>query len=131
MKLARVLVAALVLTIGGPRAVQADGWFSNAFSSTKSSTTQKPPPWVKTTKPPSALERLSTGTKNFFSGIGAALTPKKTAPKSSTMADSPWIRAQTASKPPQKSSWSLFGSAAEPKKPKSPADFLSMKRLDP
>jgi hypothetical protein len=82
------------------------------------------------TKPqPSLLNKMSTGTKKFFTGVGDTLTFKKTSKKTTVTPTNPWI------KPPKeepKTSWlpSLF-SQEEPKKKNSPSEWLDQKRLDP
>jgi hypothetical protein len=82
------------------------------------------------TKPqPSLLNKMSTGTKKFFTGVGDALTFKKTESKKTVTPTNPWI------KPPKeepKTSWlpSMF-QKEEPKKKTSPSEWLDQKRLDP
>jgi hypothetical protein len=82
------------------------------------------------TKPqPSLLNKMSTGTKKFFTGVGDTLTFKKTSKKTTVTPTNPWF------KPPKeepKNSWlpSMF-QKEEPKKPTSPSDWLDQKRLDP
>jgi hypothetical protein len=89
-------------------------------------------------KPPSAWDKLSTGTKNFFGKMGETVGLKKPAAKST---HSGWAAGNTATKTTQNtktataatkksSSWNLFGKS-EPKKPQSPSDFLAQPRNDP
>jgi hypothetical protein len=134
MKTVRLALAGIVLaSLVGSQAVQADGWsLANMFSTTTTKTEPAPkkpnPKYSK--QPPSALEKVGTGTKNFFSGIGDTLTGKKTAPKKPVNSYSSLVR--KPSKPAQKtsSSWNPFH-REEPKPPQSLKDFMGMQRLDP
>ena len=93
-------------------------------------TNVKKTPLAQTKPQPSLINKMTTGTKKFFTGVGNALTFKKTTTKTTTVnPTNPWI------KPPKeepKSSWlpSVF-QKEEPKKPSSPSEWLDQKRLDP
>ncbi|MGD0383616.1 MAG: hypothetical protein ABSA77_08855 [Thermoguttaceae bacterium] len=93
-------------------------------------TNTKKPPFVQSKPKPSVLNKMTTGTKKFFSGIGNALTLKKSSSqKTTTTPTNPWI------KPPKeesKPSWlaSIFHKE-EPKKPSNPSEWLQQPRLDP
>ena len=93
-------------------------------------TDAKKNPLVQNKPQPSMLNKMTTGTKKFFTGVGDAMTFKKSAPKKTTITPTnPWI------KPPKeqpKTSWlpSMFHKE-EPKKPSSPSEWLDQKRMDP
>lgn len=105
----------------------ADGWWS---SSTQNAQTKKP---ASQPTQPTALDKLGTGMKNFANKTGEALSLKKPAPKKTTLNPYQSSRLKTSSsKPQQQSSW--FGSLfkrEEPKKPRTPSEWLELKRLDP
>jgi hypothetical protein len=87
-------------------------------------------------KDPSMIEKVETGTKNFFTGIGDTLTGKKkpaTAPKpSSTASAVGWKSTPQTKQPakqPEKQSWltSMF-KGKEPEKAKTPSEWIAGQR---
>jgi hypothetical protein len=91
-------------------------------------TESKSNPLVQNTDKPSVLDKMTAGTKKFISGVGNALTFKKTAPPKTTgYPVNPYV------KPPkeEKSSWftSIFHKE-EPKKNKSPSEWMQQPRVD-
>jgi hypothetical protein len=100
---------------------------SSLFSGSSSPAAESAPPVKK--PEPSAWQKLNGGTKKFFSGVGNALTVKKTPPKKpAPFPYNPWF------KPPKeepKPNWftRLFESKKE--KPKQPSDWINQPRLNP
>jgi hypothetical protein len=108
----------------------ADGWSApKLFPESKTETKKTPPKQIK--NQPSALDKMTSGTKKFFSNVGSALGLKKSPPpKKTTMPTNPYI------KPPkqdvEKASWlSPILPSEEPKQPKKPSDWMQQKRIDP
>ncbi len=92
--------------------------------------TRKKSPLVQNKPQPSVLNKMTTGTKKFFTGVGNALTFKKPAPKKTTITPTnAWIKPPKEEPKPSLIS-SLFHKE-EPKKPSSPSEWLDQKRLDP
>jgi hypothetical protein len=89
----------------------------------------KKTPLVQPKPQPSALSKVTTGTKKFFTGVGDALSLKKTQTKKTTASPTnPWF------KPPKeepKPSWfsSMF-QKEEPKKTGNPGEWISQPRLE-
>lgn len=131
VRIARIFAFALVfnLLLGVLPAIGDGLSMPKLFSESKTETKKVP---SKPSKPqPSALNKMTTGTKKFFSNIGNTLSFKKSAPKKqSTTPTNPWIKPSKEEAP--KSSWltSMF-SPEEPKKPNNPSEWLEQKRLDP
>ncbi len=55
-------------------------------------TNAKKTPLAQTKPQPSLLNKMSTGTKKFFTGVGDALTFKKTESKKTVTPTNPWIK---------------------------------------
>jgi hypothetical protein len=130
IRIARIFMLALAFNFFfGIRAVIGDG-SSPPNLSPDGQTNAKKKPLAQNKPQPSMLNKMTTGTKKFFTGVGDALTLKKPAPKKTTVTPTnSWI------KPPKeepKPSWfsSMFRKE-EPKKPSSPSEWLDQKRLDP
>jgi hypothetical protein len=128
-RIAGIIMLALAFTFFiGILPAMADGTSTSNLSPNVQANVKKPPLAQKQPQP-SMLNKMTTGTKKFFTGVGDALTFKKTSTKKTVTPTNPWI------KPPKeepKSSW--FPSLAqkeEPKKPSSPSEWLDQKRLDP
>jgi hypothetical protein len=130
IRIARISVVVLVfgLLIGARPAIGDGGLLPKLFPDSKTETKKAPP---KPTKPqPSALNKMTTGTKKFFSNVGDTLTFKKSAPpKQSTTPTNPWIK--PAKEEPKPSWFSSMFAKEEPKKAKTPSQWLEQKRLDP
>jgi hypothetical protein len=110
------------------RPVSGDGQSTSGFLSTSSSPTVQPSPWAKKSEP-SVWQKMNSGTKKFFSGVGNALTFKKSPPKKSpALPYNTWIK---PAKEEPKPNWfaSLFEKKKE--KPKSPSDWINQKRPNP
>jgi hypothetical protein len=129
IRIARILMLALAFHfLFVIRPAMGDGSSSPNLSPDGQTNTKKTT--LAQTKPePSLLNKMSTGTKKIFTGVGDALTFKKTSKKSTVTPTNPWI------KPPKeepKPSWfsSIFPKE-EPKKKTSPSEWLDQKRLDP
>jgi hypothetical protein len=91
-------------------------------------TDAKDNPLVQNSNKPSALDKMTTGTKKFFSGVGNALTFKKTTPPKTTgYPVNPYV------KPPkeEKNSWftSIFHKE-EPREKKSPSQWIQQPRVE-
>ena len=76
---------------------------------------------------PSVINKVTTGTKKFFTNVGDTLTLKKSQSKKTTTPTNPWF------KPPKeepKPSWlsSMFHKE-EPKKSSNPGEWISQPRL--
>jgi hypothetical protein len=131
----RTAFVALLVVLLAALVAQAEGWsilhpFSG--SSTTSDAPKRPKPVPRTTiaakQEPSALQKLGTGTKNFFTGIGAALTPKKTPSKKPDPYKTSYFNPnQAAAKKSSSSSWNPFHREEKPKK-QTVNDFMSLKR---
>jgi len=135
VRIARILSACVMLVLlADVRPAVCEGWsLPNPFASKTDTTTKKSVTKVTKTakKEPSALEKASTGTKNFFSKTGETLGLKKPEPKKPISA-SPKPRVVQSPNKPESKSWvgSLF-KPEEPAKPKTVSDWMDNKRLDP
>ena len=142
MKIARLLAASLVLVllIGG-LAVRADWSLLHPFSSgttdskpaTKPAPQWKPTPPAKPAQPPSTVQKMTSGTKNFFTGVGNTLTGKKTpakkpSPYTMSSGNNTTVGAAAKSKQSSTSSWSLFHKEEKKKQPQTLSDFVGMPR---
>jgi hypothetical protein len=119
---------------------KAIGYKPTAPSSSKTAGSEKPHEGQQTTysaplaasdasDDPSALEKLSSGTKGFFSRAGEALTPtKSTAASKSTWGSS---SQQAKKKKPKKPSAFYTWLHPEPKQPRTLKEWMSQDRLDP
>ena len=132
-RIARMLPAGIaLLALAGVRPPECQAWsLLHPFSSdttTQTAPPQPPPKPVK--KEPSMLQKMGTGTKNFFNRAGEAVGLKKPEPKEPQYAR---IVPPTLVPPkkPESKSWmsSMFGSN-EPEKPKNVSDWLGNDRLD-
>ena len=136
-KIARIAVAGLMLVLlAAVWPAQCDGWsLPNPFASDKDKTETKAKKSVlkPAKKPPSTLDKIGTGTKNFFTGVGNTLTGKKTDPKkaSSKPYATPQSPVSKTQKKDESKSWfgSLFKSE-EPKPAKTIDGFMSLPRSD-
>jgi hypothetical protein len=135
VRITRVLSASVILALlVNVMPAVCDGWsLSNPFSSDTKTQALKQTAPKPVKKEPSALEKLGTGTKNFFSKTGEALGLKKPEPKKPLYATAV-ARPQTipSSKKTETKSWlpSMF-QPEEPKKPKTVSEWIGNKRLDP
>jgi len=138
-KIARIAVAGLMLVLlAAVRPAQCDGWsLPNPFASDKGKTETKAKAKKSVLKPakkpPSTLDKIGTGTKNFFTGVGNTLTGKKAEPKKAS--SKPYANSQSPGSKTQKKdeSKSWFGSlfkSEEPKPAKSIDGFMSLPRSD-
>jgi hypothetical protein len=128
VRIARLIAFGLVLNLlVGVGPVIGNGWSPPDSKSETNKVSSK-----SSNSQPSTLSRMTTGTKNFFSGIGNALTFKKSPPPTaSNNYYNPYVK--KPKEEPPKPSWftSMFSSKEEPKKPTSPSEFLKQKRVDP
>ena len=124
MKIARILSAVGVLTlviVAGPATAE-EGWLGKLNPLAKKQTHSTPASRKHNVRKaePSALDKLSSGTKKFFTGTRDALTGKKpAAQRKSTNQYTPWngtSQAPRQASSQKKKSWldSLF----RPEKPK-------------
>jgi hypothetical protein len=131
MKVIRVFAAAAFLASWmGVESAPAAGWSLadlNPFAQEPARKAAKPK-----SAEPSALKKLDTQTKQFFSKTKDALSLKKPEPKSTVRPRSPWVRDPRNRQAPKKQSWlgSLFH-REEPKPPQTLDDWMSLKRMDP
>jgi hypothetical protein len=137
-RIARIAVAGLMLVLlAAERPAPCYGWsLPNPFASDKDKTVAKAKkPVVKPAKkPPSTLDKIGVGTKNFFTGVGNTLTGKKAEPKKDPSKQyayptSPGFKAQR--KTDASKSWlPSWLRPEEPKPPKNIDDFMSLPRSD-
>jgi hypothetical protein len=109
-----------------------EGWsLPNPFSS-EPTTKPKKPVLKAAKKEPSALDKIGTGTKNFFNKTGETLGLKKPTPKKPQYATAkpPVIQSQ---KKEESNSWlGSWFKPEEPQKPKTVGEWMANgKRLDP
>jgi hypothetical protein len=134
VRIARILSASLVLALlADVRPAKCDGWsLANPFSSSTKTTEVKRKPAPKaTTKDPSVLQKLGTGTKNFFNKTGEAIGLKKPEAKKSHYATAtPKPRNIQPVKKESKSWLPSFMQPEEPKKPKNVSEWLAQPRQD-
>jgi hypothetical protein len=133
MKVARIVSASIIIVLTVVvcgQVVQADGWSLANMFTTKSDTTPKKTPPKPATKTPSAMEKMGTGTKKFFGGIGDTLSGKKTATHKTTTHPSVTMLPSKPAKKTTTSSWNPF-KREEPKQPRSLKDFVGMPRPEP
>jgi len=134
MTVARILPWCVVLALlaGGQR-VSADG-LSLANLSPSAKATETTPCASKTSKKePSTLEKLSTGTKSFFTQVGDTLTlKKKPAPKKTISPFASATKHNSTSKQTPKKSWlsSLFQREQPKKQNMTPTDWIGQQRMD-
>lgn len=131
IRIAHIFALALVFDLLlGVRPAIGEGLLLPKSISECKTETQKTLPKTSQSQP-STLDKLSAGTKKFFSNVGNVLSFKKSSsPKKTTTPTNPWIK--PAKNEPAKPSWltSIFYKE-EPKKPKTPSEWLEQKRLDP
>jgi len=85
----------------------------------------------KTTKQPSPLQRLDTGTKKFFAQVCDVLTFKKPLVKREPPGRSSWMRQPEKKQPEKKPFWSSWYAREEPTPPRSLREFMRLPRSDP
>jgi hypothetical protein len=134
VRISRILPAVVMLVLlADARLALCEGWsLPNPFSS-ESTPDAKKKTAFKTTKEPSAWEKASTGTKNFFSKTGETLGLKKREAKKTLYANPAPRVVQPPAKKQESKSWldSLF-KPEEPKKPKNVGEWMeNNKRMDP
>ena len=138
VRIARVLSACMAMAVLAgvcPTVCQSWSLLSPLSSDTKAdpkTDTSRPISRV-VQKQPSTLDKVGTGTKNFFNKTGETLGLKKPEPKRPlyAVARPPTI---LPPKKPESKSWLSSLSpykAAEPEKPKTVKDWMANKRLDP
>ena len=124
-RIARILSLALIFgLLFGIRPAIADGLsLPKLFPDNKTETKKVS---MKQKTQPSMLDKMTTGTKKFFTNVGDTLTFKKTTPpKQAAMPSNPYF------KPPkeEKSSW-FSSTKEEPKTKKTPSDWVGQPRLE-
>ena len=133
-RIVRVLSASVaVALLAGAIPTVCEGWsLLSPFSSDTKPDPRRPISMVAQ-KQPSTMDKVGTGTKNFFNKTGETLGLKKPDPKRPLYA----VARPPTILPPKKteskswvSSLSPFKSS-EPEKPKTVRDWMSNKRLDP
>jgi len=137
-RITRIAVAGLMLILlADARPALCDGWsLPNPFASDKDKTeakAKKPAP-KPAKKPPSTLDKIGAGTKNFFTGVGNTLTGKKSDPKKDpskpyTNPQSPASKAQPKSDA-SKSWLPSWLRPEEPKPPKTVKEWMDQPRSD-
>lgn len=131
VRIARITALALIWTLlAGARPASGEGWsLPKLFPESKTERKKVPPKPGK--HQPSTLDKMTAGTKRFFTDMGNTLSFKRSEPpKKTTTPYNPWIKPPKHE--PSKPSWltSLFYKE-EPKKPKTPSEWLEQERLDP
>lgn len=76
---------------------------------------------------PSTWDKMTTGTKKFFSSTGSALGLTKPAPQKKVSHPNPYTRAKKTEK---KSWWDSWFGPKDPPPPKSMSDFMKLERPD-
>jgi hypothetical protein len=129
-RIARIFTLVLLFDLFlGVRPAIGEGWLlPKIFTESKTETKKAPPKPSK--HQPSALDKFTAGSKKFFTDVGDTLTFKHSSSQKRTTPTNPWIK--PPKKEPTKPSWltSLFYKE-EPKKPKTPSEWLEQPRLDP
>ncbi len=132
-KIARMLPAGVALVVlAGARPPECAAWsLWHPFSSESAGETTAPQPPVKPVKKePSALEKVGTGTKNFFNRAGEAVGLKKPEPKKPEYARVvPPTLVPPKKEPPKSWIATMFG-PEQPEKPKTVSEWLGNDRLD-
>jgi hypothetical protein len=125
-----VSFAAVLILFAGLRPAISEGWsLLNPFASESKTETKKKSYTKVTKKEPSVLDKLGTGTKNFFDKTGETLGLKKPEPKKIQYA-SPKPHAQAMKKAPAKSWLPPMFPPEEPKKPTTVTDWMGQPRQD-
>jgi hypothetical protein len=106
------------------------GWTLNPFSSSGNTTKKKTQITKVTKSEPSTLQKMGTGTKNFFDRTGETLGLKKPAPKKYTYANPQPLQVQGKKTAPSKSWLSSMFEPEEPKKPKTVTEWMGQPRRD-
>ena len=116
-----------VLLLLGALAAQTEGGWFDGGSSTEGT---NPRPGTNLGRPaakkePSGWEKLGSGTKKFFTGIGDTLSPSKK-PTTTQTAINPYASAMKGPPKPEKKSWfsQMFG-PKEPDRPRNPSEWMS------
>jgi hypothetical protein len=132
VRIASILPATLILLmLADVRPARCDGWNPFASSDANTITTHKPATKV-TKKEPSTLDKVGTGTKNFFNKTGETLGLKKPEPKKPSIAFAKPPRLASKKKTESTSWLPSFLKPEEPKKPKTVEDWMSRNtRVDP
>ena len=131
------MIGLVLVLLADVRPALCDGWsLPNPFASDKDKTKAKAkkPVAKPVKKPPSALDKIGAGTKNFFTSVGDTLTGKKSEPKKDPSKQyaypkSPGSKAQ----PKNDASKSWLPSWLRPEEPKPPKnidDFMGLPRSD-
>ena len=135
VRIARILSASVILVLlADGRPAVCEGWsLPNPFSSESKTEPKSKKPVLKTAKKqPSALEKMSTGTKNFFNKTGETLGLKKPEPKKPGYAVAKAPPIQPRKKADSKSWLGSVFQSEEPKKDKTVPEWMdNNKRLDP
>lgn len=118
-----LLVAALLIGVTHATPSVCVGWSLNPFASNDKQTTRSYYPTSATKKAPSALDKLTTGTKNFVNKTGETLGLKKKPPKAPAPQFA-YAKPRTIQPPAKQSkSWYSFLSPEE-KRPKKVEDWM-------
>jgi hypothetical protein len=130
LKLTRtVLIGAILAAYAGARPAVCEAWsLFHPFSSDDQAA--KKPVARSVQKPPSAWDKVTTGTKNFFSKTGEAVGLKKPEPKK-PVPQCAYVRPQVIQKKkPESKSW--FSSWFKPEEPEKRTDVVGwMKSTQP
>lgn len=124
LRIAGILSVSLMLVLlANVRPAVCEGWaLPNPFASETKTKAKKP----------SALDKVATGTKTFFSQTAETLGLKKSKPKKRTPLYAHPVRPSI--QPRQKESKSWFGwlsQSEEPKRDQTVTEWMSKDRLDP
>jgi hypothetical protein len=115
---ARVAALAILGLLGHISSVYGDGWWPFSSQETKKNAEAKRVVAKPTPTQPSVLDKIGSGTKNFFTGVGNAVTGKKPAAPKGPPPDRVAYPANPLTKPDKDASSSWFGSWASPKEEK-------------
>ena len=128
-RLAKTFSAGLMVAVlAGAWPAESAGWpLPNplSFTTKKEAKSKKP---VK--KEPSALDKISTGTKKFFGQVGETLGLKKPKPRKPTVAY-PRLPDIQPQKKESKSWLPPWLRPQEPQRPRTVSDWIEKERLDP
>jgi hypothetical protein len=134
MRIAQItLIAVMLVTLVGVQPALCDGWsLPNPFA-TKTTTEKKKPVVRPAKKQQTVLDKIGTGTKNFFNKTGEAIGIKKPEKKVQYTMATPKPRTITPTKKTETKSW--LPSFLRPEKPKRETmdvkDWIAQPRQDP
>jgi hypothetical protein len=120
-----LIVISGILICSRPSVVYGLSWSSDSSSESKTPYTKK----AQSKTEPSTIDKMTNGTKKFFNDVETTVGLKKTTPKKDIPSNA-WVKPKKVETSKSSGFWSWFSSKEEPKKPKTPSDWLDQPRLD-